>query len=293
MKNKLLKKWILRGYHLGLRLTESILGTVKAKELDSLVRFKRILHIASPKSLADKIAWLEYYEITPLKAECTDKWAVREYIRSKGYGEILVPVYGGVYTSADELDVSVLPDAFVIKATHGCKMNYICADKSSMNIHEVKAKIEDWLSTTYGIYSFETHYKVIPHRFYIEKYLGDGDEIVDYKFFCYHGEPSFVEICSQRKSGLKLALYDMSWNRIHCITSKRDHAREFVCPNQFEKMKEIARHLSKDFSFVRVDLYDIHGSVYFSELTFTPAACVLSNFKESFLLSEGEKLTLG
>ena len=68
MKNKLLKKWILRGYHLGLRLTESILGTVKAKELDSLVRFKRILHIASPKSLADKIAWLEYHEITPLKA---------------------------------------------------------------------------------------------------------------------------------------------------------------------------------------------------------------------------------
>ena len=39
----------------------------------------------------------------------------------------------------------------------------------------------------------------------------------------------------------------------------------------FEKMKEIAADLSKPFQFVRVDLYQVNGKIYFGELTFFPA----------------------
>ena len=35
-------------------------------------------------------------------------------------------------------------------------------------------------------------------------------------------------------------------------------------------MLEIARRLSEDFPFVRVDLYNVDGKLYFGELTFYP-----------------------
>ena len=37
-------------------------------------------------------------------------------------------------------------------------------------------------------------------------------------------------------------------------------------------MKNIAQSLSTDFPFVRVDLYNIDGKIYFGELTFYPAS---------------------
>ena len=36
-------------------------------------------------------------------------------------------------------------------------------------------------------------------------------------------------------------------------------------------MKKIASDLSKPFSYVRVDLYQVKGRIYFGELTFFPA----------------------
>ncbi len=37
-------------------------------------------------------------------------------------------------------------------------------------------------------------------------------------------------------------------------------------------MLEIAKTLSKDFDFVRVDLYNVKGKIYFGELTFSSAS---------------------
>ena len=36
-------------------------------------------------------------------------------------------------------------------------------------------------------------------------------------------------------------------------------------------MVQISELLSGNFPFVRVDLYNINGKIYFSEMTFTPA----------------------
>ena len=43
-------------------------------------------------------------------------------------------------------------------------------------------------------------------------------------------------------------------------------------PKNSSEMVEVARALSADFDFVRVDLYNIDGKIYFGELTCTPAS---------------------
>lgn len=80
---------------------------------------------------------------SPLAADCTDKYAVREYVANKGLSDILIPIYGGGYTHFEDIDLSKLPDSFAIKATHGCKMNYLVPDKPNLILKSVKKKYRD------------------------------------------------------------------------------------------------------------------------------------------------------
>lgn len=50
-------------------------------------------------------------------------------------------------------------------------------------------------------------------------------------------------------------------------------------PINLEKMIEIAERLSSDFKYVRVDLYNIQGKIWFGEMTFTPASGILLDMK--------------
>ena len=50
--------------------------------------------------------------------QCVDKYDVREYIKSKGLNEILIPCYG-VFDAFDQIEYNSLPNSFVMKDTLG------------------------------------------------------------------------------------------------------------------------------------------------------------------------------
>lgn len=82
-----------------------------------------------------------------------------------------------------------------------------------------------------------------------------------------------------------LDLYDMEWNHIPEVVSMKNEIAgdgSIKKPETFERMKEIAKILSRDFEFVRVDLYEIKGNILFGELTFSPACCVFPYFSKKF-----------
>ena len=79
-------------------------GIDAAKKFDTYLRFHRKLNLKNPNTLADKVTYIELHEQSPLASTCTDKYAVREYIKTKGYGDTLVPLaYEGVWNSVDEI----------------------------------------------------------------------------------------------------------------------------------------------------------------------------------------------
>lgn len=279
----------------------NICGYRTAKEFDAMFRFRRSLNLRNPKSLADKVAYIELFKQSPLASMCTDKYAVREYISQRGYGDILIPVVGGPWEQIDDIDFALLPSSFVLKATHGCKMNFVVPNKEDMDMHRCRHEMLRWLNTTYGRYSLEPHYESIPHRIYAEEYLGEMSQLVDYKFHCLNGVPQFVLAISGRKADgdkamkATLDLFDMQWNWIPAILGNGGEIAgcgEVKKPSCFDKMVEIATALSKEFDFVRVDLYERKGQVLFGELTFSPATCVFPYIKEDFLLEMGERLTI-
>lgn len=279
----------------------NILGVDIAKEFDAYIRFHKKLNLKKPETLSDKITYIELHEQSPLVSMCTDKYAVREYIREKGLGEFLIPIVAGPWEQVRAVNLEELPNSFVLKATHGCKMNYLVPDKGKMDEEECIKEMKRWMETTYGSYSLELHYLSIPHRIYAEKFLKNASQLNDYKIHCLNGVPRFVLVCSNRKADgdaamkVTLDLFDMNWNNIKGLVQSGNEIvgnGRIPKPANFEKMIHIAKVLSSDFKFVRVDLYEIEGKIYFGELTFSPGSGVLPYFERDFDLKMGKCLRI-
>lgn len=279
----------------------AVAGVDAAKKFDAKLRFHKKLNLKNPTTLSDKVTYIELHEQSSLASSCTDKYAVRKYVEDKGLGDILVPLVGGPWNKVEDVDFNILPNSFAIKATHGCKMNYLVPDKTKMDVEQCHKEMKRWIATTYGGYSMELHYLTIPHRIYAEKYLENARQLKDYKIHCLNGRPEFILVCSDRKvtgdaaMQVTLDLFDLEWNHIpEVIQSGSEVAGDGSEPRPYKlnEMIEIARRLSEDFKFVRVDLYELNGKVYFGELTFSPANCVFPNFTHEFDLEMGKKLQI-
>ena len=73
----------------------AVAGVDNAKKFDTFFRDHKKLNLKNPQTLSDKVSYIELHEQSPLATNCTDKYAVREYVTNKGLGGILVPIYGG------------------------------------------------------------------------------------------------------------------------------------------------------------------------------------------------------
>lgn len=289
---------IKRLYAILLSFIEYLFGIDLAKKFDTKLRFHKSLDLKNPKTLSEKVTYIELHKQSPLAPSCTDKYEVREFVKSRGLENILIPVYGEAWSDVNQIDFNTLTYPCILKATHGCKMNYVLHDINNIDLQKCKKELSKWLKISYGTYSIEPHYKTIPHRIYAEKFIDGIDDLIDYKFHCINGNPEFVLTCSQQKANgdaamaVTLDLFDMEWKHIpEIIGSGNEIAGDGLIqkPETFDRMKEIARVLSRGFEFVRVDLYEIDGNILFGEMTFSPACCVFPYFSKEFDIEMGNK----
>lgn len=229
------------------------------------------LDLNNPVTFSEKLNWYKLNDKNPLKTKCVDKYAVREYVKEKGYEETLNEVYS-IYKNAYQINIGALPDQFVLKATHGSHMNLIVKDKSKVNWVCEKIMMQSWLNQNIYWSGREWPYKNVHRRIIAEKYLEDRTgELRDYKFFCFNGIPKYIDVDVNRFSGHFRNFYDTEWKFLpmtSCVSNNPDVVLEK--PECFEKMLEMAGRLSEPFQFARIDLYESKGKVFFGEITFFP-----------------------
>lgn len=253
-------------------------------------RLGRDPDIDNPKRFTEKMQWLKLYYHNPLFKTCADKYLVREYIESKGYGSLLNELYCRV-TDIDKLDIDSLPDKFILKAAHSSGMNYVCTDKNSVNWKSKKKVLKLWLKHDLYLDGREWAYKDLEPSIIAEKYLEDDSGwLRDYKFVCEKGKVIMIFADVDRYSNHKRACYNADWEKIDIVTDcgQTDVKR----PENLEEMIKIAEDLSKDFPFVRVDLYNCNGKIYFGELTFYPWGGIVQYTPDSFDFDFGEMIEL-
>lgn len=216
-----------------------------------------------------------------IRIRCADKYAVREYIAEKGYANILNECYG-VYDSFDEIDFDKLPNQFALKLTTCSGMNFICRDKSKLDMEKLRALVDSWFekAKNFGLKTAEWHYVEIKPRLIVEKYLAQLGEssLVDYKIHCFNGQIYHIETISDRDFARDFSncdAYTADWQRKECVLPHYHTERRMLPrPVTLDKMIEAAKALSADFEYVRVDFYEIGDKLLFGELTFTPAGCI-------------------
>lgn len=235
------------------------------------------LNLKTPITFNEKLQWLKLYNRRPEYTMMVDKNAVKQYVGDK-IGEQYIISTIGVWDTVEDIDWNDLPNQFVLKTTHGgggCGV-VICKDKSLFDKEKAKHKLQESLNSDIYINYREWPYKDVPKRIIAEQFLSDesGDELKDYKFFCFNGKVRCFKVDFDRFIEHKANYYDRDANLLPFgeVCFMPDFNRIFEKPKNYDKMIEIAETLSQGIPFVRVDLYNADGRIYFGEMTFFPAA---------------------
>ena len=238
------------------------------------------LNLNSPKTFNEKLQWLKLYDRRPEYPALVDKYRVREYIKEKLGEDYLIPLLQ-VWSAPEAVDFDLLPDRFVMKCNHNSGLGLcICKDKASLDKQSARTEIAKGFYQDYFATGREWPYKSVEHRIIAEKYMCDDDsvplnqqELTDYKFYCFNGYVDCVMICFDRASGdTKFYFFDKDWKLKRINKRGKEAPADFSLPKPdcLDEMFEIAATLSVGIPFVRVDLYQSNGHVYFGEMTFYP-----------------------
>ena len=234
------------------------------------------LDLENPKTFSEKLQWLKVNYREPIQTVMVDKHQAKNFIAQRGGEQYIIRTLA-VWDSVEDIDFDALPNQFVLKCTHDSGGIVICKDKSSLDREAAKAKLRTSLKRDYSRIAREWTYKEVPRRIIAEEYLSElgSNEILDYKMYCFHGEPKMTVVCSDRfsKTGTRMNFYDIDWKPmgIH-FGHYPPLPTEFPRPETYDEMLRLATELSKDCPFLRVDFYEIKGRLYIGELTFFPGA---------------------
>lgn len=228
------------------------------------------LNLDNPISFSEKLQWLKIYNRDPKLTTLVDKYKVKDYVKSVLGEEYIIPTIG-VYNKFDDIDFNKLPNQFVLKCNHGSGDVVICKDKSKFDINIAREKLTKSLKTNYYKIGREWPYKNVERKIICEKYLDEiNGSVSDYKFFCFNGEPKIMFIVTDRNTDCRLDFFDMDFNHLDILYTYPNADKPILKPENFYKMKEIARKLSKGLDFARVDLYSVNNKIYFGEITLYP-----------------------
>lgn len=233
----------------------------------------RPANMLDPQLFSEKLQWYKLNARMPLMEKVANKYTVREYIKECGYEHLLNELFG-IYKNVSEINFNELPNQFVLKDTHGSGHNIIVRDKKQLCQWKAKMMMHTWLHQSIAWSGREWVYQNMPRHIIAEKYLEDETgELRDYKFYCFNGEPRFMQLEVGRGTDHNTRnFYDMDWNLMPFGKELPHNPNINVTrPQMFGEMQKIAHDLCKPFQYVRVDLYQVCGKIYFGELTFFPA----------------------
>lgn len=253
----------------------------------------RFPNIDNPVTLSEKIQYIKLYERTDLRKAVADRIQVRDFVKNRVGEEHLIPLIA-VMERLNKSEWDALPDKFVLKASHGSGFIRIVKNKTEENFDEILDETDQWLSTDYYKFGREWVYKGLERLLIAEELLLDnsGNVPSDYKFYCFDGEVKLIQVDINRFRGQKRFLFSRSYELFDATILYPTGEAVPDKPRELDDAIRIAEKLSKEFNFIRVDLYLLEGQIFFGELTNYPGNGFQVFKPESFEIEMGTHLKL-
>lgn len=260
-----------------------------------------------PQTLTQKMQWLKVHEHNPLHTTFVDKYRAKIWLMEQFGPEHVIRTLA-VYKHSYEIDLSALPNTFVLKCNHDCGSVYICFDKQSgefydkhMHPHsfaDICKRLDDALKINCYYDAREWPYKHVKPCIFAEELLlqKDGTMPNDYKLFFIGEEPQFFYVSYDRKGADDRCTYDINWNRLPFVWV--DHFNDHMNtsnvprPKSLEDMVKYGAAVAKYFKCVRMDFFDVDGKMYFGEITPYHSGGYSKFYPAKYDLIYGEKLKL-
>ncbi len=223
----------------------------------------------------------------PLYTTLADKYLVRDYVSTKIGDNYLIKLFWHGSNPCD-IPFDKLPEKCIIKTNH--MSGEVIVFDQSIDRNQVIQQLQKLIKKNFYWEFYEYQYYKIPPLVLIEELLIDTEYEngpLDYRIWCFHGKPEVIQLDNHIHN--IDPFYDTNWNKLAVSQRKNYVDFDFRRPDNLDEMLEIATKLSDGFDFIRVDLYNLSGKIYFGELTFTPRAGMFKFTPNSWDLIFGEK----
>lgn len=205
--------------------------------------------------------------LNPLRQFISDKYLVKEYVRSKLNEGYNVPTIA-IFDNYEDLMNFDFPENCCIKPTHASQAVILRKNNEQIDLTQTKK----WFDLNYYEISRERNYKYLKPRVIVEPLIFNSKDLMDYRIFCYEGKVRLICIDIGKYSSYQRVFYDSDWIKqdfsLHYPLYKGDLEK----PKNLNEMLTIAEKLSVDFDFIRVDLYSDGINCLVGEITNCHAA---------------------
>jgi hypothetical protein len=236
-----------------------------------------------------------------LVAMVADKLLVRDFVAVRIGPEFLPKLYQ-VADSPSELNWNELPNRFVVKVNHGSGGIFIVGNFSNPEVLPLFLLKWNWPRYLLNYSELNTRrlsrllkqlvnksYFYLPNKFpewaysqvnpkiFVEEYLEPLDQRQppsDFKFFCFNGVCKVVQVDSDRFSQHTRQMFDPNWTLLPFSYTYCHPESTPEKPKNLKRMIQLAEKLATEFDFIRVDLFNIDGKIYFGELTNYPESAL-------------------
>jgi hypothetical protein len=236
-------------------------------------RVGRLPDVVTPRTIEEKFLWRKIFDRNPLFIVVTDKLRAKDYVRGELPNLQMAKL---LWSGNDPRDI---PDALLqgnvaIKANNGSRHN-LFLQGGGIARRELEQEVSRWLSARYGLGKGEWAYRHVTQCIFAEELLLENGRPAtsEYKFHVGCGRTSYVYIRHAAGTAAEREIVLSRDGEAFAIDDAdgKPLADFQVTPN-FPRLREIAETLARPFDFVRCDLYDLDGRIYFSELTVYPSS---------------------
>ena len=217
-----------------------------------------------PRTFTEKVNWRVVHDRRPLIGQLGDKLAMKAYAEEV-FPAVQVPRVLWTGTDVAALADAGLPERWVLKSNHGTMRVHI--GTGAPDVDELRRITAGWLDEPLFRDRGEWVYSQARRLLLVEEFIGsDGAVPADHKFLVFGGRVRLVQVDTGRFGAHRRRLYDPDWTPV-TVAEAVAPGPVTPPPAALAAMTKVAEALGAAFDFVRVDLFDVDGEVWFGELT--------------------------
>ncbi|MBR3411524.1 MAG: hypothetical protein IKG81_02420 [Bacteroidales bacterium] len=225
------------------------------------------LDLHHTRTFNEKLQWLKLYDHNPLYTQLVDKYRVKEWVAKRIGDDYVIPTLA-VYRNVDEIDVSQLPDKFVLKCNHDSGSVVICEDKSKFDLNAAKKRLGEAMGENFYWRAREWPYKNVKRCIFAERFMVEDTASQGKQEIRLISEAEVIEVDMENLKWHRARVYGAQWDIIEksireIIDSDSQYDREITKNN----LISLCKILGTEVSQISGELYYIKDGVMFGDLT--------------------------